>query len=141
VTRRTSQRARDEALRFSERYRVWTNDAAARVERAVIGAAYGANGYTTLAQANTLRRALRLRAGMRLLDIGAGRGWPGLYLARETGCEAVLCDVPRPAAKVAVAQAGRLRLRRRLDVAQATADALPFRPHSFDAIVHTDVLC
>ena len=26
----------------------------------------------------------------RLLDVGSGRGWPGLYLAGRTGCRVVL---------------------------------------------------
>ena len=30
----------------------------------------------------------------RTLDVGAGSGWPSLYLVRETGCEAALVDLP-----------------------------------------------
>ena len=54
---------------------------------------YGANGYTTAAQANLLAQRLDLGPGKRLLDVGSGRGWPGLYLAASTGCTVVLTDL------------------------------------------------
>jgi hypothetical protein len=69
-------------------------DAAARhVERLVIGADYGADGYTTVDQADQLARLLELRPGVRLLELGSGSGWPGLHLA-TTGCAIVLTDAP-----------------------------------------------
>ena len=80
--------------RFAGRYRVAPAEVFRRIELAVIGGDWGANGYTTMAQADTLARELGLRPGVRLLDLGAGRGWPGLYLAAGTGCQVVLADVP-----------------------------------------------
>jgi hypothetical protein len=41
-----------------------------------------------------LARELHLSAADRLLDLGSGRGWPGLYLAARTGCAVVLTDLP-----------------------------------------------
>ena len=38
---------------------------------------------------------LGLGPGRRLLDVGGGQGWPGLYLARQTGCTVVRTPVPR----------------------------------------------
>jgi len=32
---------------------------------------------------------LGLGPAQRLLDIGCGRGWPGIYLAHQNGCQAV----------------------------------------------------
>jgi hypothetical protein len=37
---------------------------------------------------------LGLGPGRRLLDVGAGYGWPGRYLARETRCTVILTDLP-----------------------------------------------
>src|SRR5207237_725134 len=77
-----------------DRYAVRRTDALLKAELAVIGGDWGANAYTTRAQADRLVDALALRPGDRLLDLGAGRGWPGLYLAHESGCDVVLTDVP-----------------------------------------------
>ncbi len=137
----TTNRLRETAARFTERYSEPRGDAGAAIQREVMGANIGVNGYTTIAQADRLARVLRLRRGMRLLDIGAGNGWPGIRLARETGCRVVLADLPRPALLVASRRALKQRIAARLQAVQSTATALPFAPASFDAISHTDVMC
>jgi len=126
---------------FAERYRVAPAEVSRRVELAVLGSDWGANGYATMVQADMLARELGLRPGVRLLDLGAGRGWPGLYLAAATGCQVVLADVPVEGLLVAAARTRREELAGRAAPVAATARALPFTPGSFDAIVHTDVLC
>jgi len=129
------------AERFAERYRVAPAEVSRRVELAVIGGDWGANGYTTKAQADLLGRELGLGPGVRLLDLGAGRGWPGLYLAAATGCQVVLSDVPIEALRAAAARARQERLLGRAAPVAASARAQPFGPAVFDAIVHADVLC
>ena len=130
----------DTIERFAERYRVVPSDAARLVEQAVIGGDWGANGYTTMAQADRLATELGLGPESVLADIGCGRGWPGLYLAARTGCAVVVTDLPMPGMR-------RAKQRKRDDglasspAVVSTARHLPFRPESFDAIVHTDVLC
>ncbi len=141
MRREPTKRERATANRFTERYRERHGDAGRAIEREVIGVNVGLNGYTTVAQANRLARELRLRPGMRLLDLGAGNGWPGLHLAKTTGCRVVMADMPRPALASAVARARRSRIGRRSQAVQATATALPFVRATFDAIVHTDVMC
>src|SRR5258708_11130813 len=79
---------------FAQHYALPTGDANARIERDVIGAVWGANGYTTVAQAEELGRRLQLRPDSRLLDLGTGRGWPGLYLAKRSGCSLIATDMP-----------------------------------------------
>ena len=116
-------------------------DAAALVERDVFGAVIGSNGYTTLDQADELAEALRLGPGIRLLDMGSGVGWPGLYLAAKTGCEAVLTDVPAVGVRKAATRAAEEGLDGRCAFAVASGVHLPFSPRTFDAVVHTDVLC
>ena len=68
------------------------------------------------------------------MDVGAGQGWPGSYVAKTSGCRLVSTDVPWDALLVA-------KLRRETAVVKARGGSLPFRGDSFDAIVHADVLC
>jgi hypothetical protein len=79
---------------FEQRYGIAAAWVAREIERRVIGGDWGANGYTTMAQPDQLAAGLGLSAGDRLLDLGTGRGWPGLYLAARTGCRVVLADLP-----------------------------------------------
>jgi cyclopropane fatty-acyl-phospholipid synthase-like methyltransferase len=116
-------------------------DLADRVERLVIGADYGADGYTTRAQADELARRLDLRPGVRLLELGSGRGWPGIHLARSSGCHVVLTDLPVAGLRVAAARAAVEGLTGRYGVAAASGAHLPFRAETLDAVVHADVLC
>lgn len=126
--------------RFTERYSTGASPALNAVERRAIGAVVGANGYTTVAQAERLLTVLDLEPGRRLLDIGAGRGWPGLYLSERSQCQAVITDIPRPAIASARSRAEALKLIGRCDFALASGSSLPFADESFDAVVHTDTL-
>jgi SAM-dependent methyltransferase len=131
----------DTRKRFADRYGEDRTEAVELIERAVIGADWGANGYTTMHQADRLGAVLQLGPGRRMLDLGAGRGWPGLYLAVTTGCQVVLTDVPFEGLRLAMARARSERAAGRAAAVVSTARALPFPPSTFDAVVHTDVLC
>ena len=110
-------------------------------ELEALGSDYRANGYTTGAQADDLGRRLGLRAGDRLLDIGAGCGWPGLYLARTTGCRVVSIDPVGEAATATAERAGVDELTARHQPVVGSGEHLPFRSGRFDAVLHTDVTC
>jgi 2-polyprenyl-3-methyl-5-hydroxy-6-metoxy-1,4-benzoquinol methylase len=86
-------------------------------------------------------RGLGLSATDRLLDIGTGRDWPGLYLAARTGCRVILTDLPLEGLRVAANRATAEGLAAGAAMVVAAASGLPFRAGSFDAIIHTDVLC
>jgi 2-polyprenyl-3-methyl-5-hydroxy-6-metoxy-1,4-benzoquinol methylase len=137
----TSARERDARTRFADRYREERVDVVREIERAVIGGDWGANGYTTTAQANRISQLLDLGPSSLLLDVGAGRGWPGLYLAARTGCSVALSDVPREGLAIASARSRTEGLAGRAWCVNASARDNPFRDACFDAIVHTDVLC
>jgi 2-polyprenyl-3-methyl-5-hydroxy-6-metoxy-1,4-benzoquinol methylase len=126
-------------LDFAEWYSLTRSRVEDEIEQRVIGAVWGANGFTTLAQADLLCDRLSLSSEKRLLDVGTGRGWPGLYMAKKTGCEVTLTDLPIEGLRFARKRADEgVRL---VGSAVASAARLPFREASFDAIVHTDVLC
>jgi 2-polyprenyl-3-methyl-5-hydroxy-6-metoxy-1,4-benzoquinol methylase len=126
---------------FQERYGNRPSPTTREIERRVIGGDWGANGFTTMAQADTLADKLDLSAADRLLDLGTGRGWPGLYLATRTGCQVVLADLPLEGLRVAADRATSDGLAARTGVVAAAASGLPFQAGSFDVVIHTDVLC
>lgn len=137
----TSRDEHDALLHFRERYSLPTGDVHAVIEERVIGAVWGANGYTTVAQADELSRCLDLGRGRRLLDVGTGRGWPGVYLAATSGCALVGTDMPLDALAAAARRAAAEDAGDRVAVVVAAGADQPFRQASFDAVVHTDVLC
>jgi protein-L-isoaspartate O-methyltransferase len=137
----STQAERAELDRFSARYAQGANPATIAAERAALGSDYGATGYTTVEQADQLADALHLGPGDRLLDIGSGCGWPGLHIARRTGCDVVVSDLTLTGVLRAAARARADDMGSRAAMAVASGRQLPFRPECFDAIVHTDVLC
>lgn len=84
--------------------------------------------------------ALGLGEGDRLLDLGSGRGWPGVLIAERTGATLVSVDVPAEALRQ-----GRERLREVLEdhVHQVCGDGrmLPIGDGHFSAVCHADVMC
>ena len=135
-------RDEDEAREvFADRYAIERGEVNRRIERVVIGGDWGANGYTTMAQAGELAELVGARSGVRLLDVGAGRGWPGLYLAATTGCSVVLSDLPVEGLRSAMKRATGEGLNDRVGAVAASASRLPFGPGVFDGVVSTDVFC
>src|SRR5262249_43239726 len=126
---------------FSERYRTPVGTSVlAEIEERVLGSAWGANGYTTRAQADELGVRLNLGPGARLCDVGAGRGRPGPYLAQRFHCDVVLTDLPLEGLAEASRTAADRGLEGRASMIVSSARALPLRAAAFDAVVHTDVL-
>lgn len=112
--------------------------------RAMVRAALGtelANGYTTVEQADELLSLLGLAPRDRLLDLGAGRGWPGGHLASASGCSVASTDLTFEAASLAHRHHVGAGLEDRATALAANGTALPFRDAAFDAVVHADVLC
>jgi len=111
------------------------------LERSVLGSDYGATSWTSRLEADRVAKLLQLDSEARLLDIGAGSGWPALYLARISGCEVTLSDIPLSGLQAARARASTDGLQTRCRVVAADGARLPFADASFDAIRTSDVLC
>jgi SAM-dependent methyltransferase len=126
---------------FSRDYELGRAGAMRELERSVLGCDYGATSWTTREEAADVALLLGLRPHVRLLDVGTGAGWPGLYLALVSGCDAVLTDVPHTGLCIALERAARDGTRERCDAVEADGASLPFAERSFDAISHSDVLC
>jgi ubiquinone/menaquinone biosynthesis C-methylase UbiE len=73
--------------------------------------------------------------------MSARGGWPGLYLAARSGCRVVLSDLPLEGLRAAASRAQEDRLAADTSGLVAAASGLPFRAGSFDAVIHSDVLC
>jgi methylase of polypeptide subunit release factors len=136
----SSQDEREALANFAARYALPRADVVQEIERRVLGAVWGGNGFTTVAQADALAERLDLGPGKRLMDLGTGRGWPGLYLAKRTGCEVVLTDLPIEGLQHALRRAEDEAVPS-LGAIVASARHLPFGKECVDTIVHTDVLC
>jgi len=102
---------------------------------------YHANGYTTRAQADRLGDLLDLGPGHLLLDVGSGCGWPGLYLAARHGCSVLTVDPVVTGVRTARRRIVDDAATERAWAVAGAAEALPVRPGSVDAVVHTDVMC
>jgi len=111
------------------------------VERCAFGCDYGATSWANRDEADELAKLLELVPGKRLLDVGAGSGWPGLYMAGASGCDIALVDVPFSGLRIAAERAVEDNLPGECWVAAADGANLPFADDSFDAISHSDVLC
>jgi len=137
-------RTRDEQAaieRFDTLYAHARDDFMREIERSVCGCDYGGTSWTTRAEADKVTKKLALAPGRRLLEVGAGSGWPGLYLAKQTGCDVALIDLPIEGLRVARDRAASDRLAGTHWIAQADGTALPFGDGIFDAVFHSDVLC
>jgi ubiquinone/menaquinone biosynthesis C-methylase UbiE len=126
---------------FARDYEIGQAPALRELERCVLGCDYGGTSWTTRQEAERAAKSLGLGAGMRLLDVGAGSGWPGIFLARVSGCEVVLLDVPLVGLRLARDRALADGLAHRCHVVGGSGSALPFADRSFDALSHSDVLC
>jgi len=126
---------------FARDYELGRSAAMRDLERSVLGCDYGGTSWTTRREAGRIAELLELRPGVRLLDVGAGAGWPGLYLAQLTGCDVVLADLPIVGLQIALERAAVDGFEERCMAVVADGATLPFRENSFDALSHADVLC
>ena len=127
--------------RFEQRYASSCEPGPLAAELEALGTDYRATAYTTREQADELAQLLRLGPGDLLLDVGAGCGWPGLYLATTSGCSVISAD---PVLEGASASGDRIAvdgLRSRALALVAVGEQLPIRHGSVDAVVHVDVMC
>ena len=81
-----------------------------------------------------LARDLRLTPGMRVLDLGSGKGATSVFLSREFGVKVVAADLWIDPAEAAATFA-EAQLVDQIEAVRAEAHTLPFAKESFDAII------
>ena len=136
-----TQEERELSERFANEYRQAQTPVILDLERAVCGCDYGGTSWTTRDEAEQMSRLMGLAKGKRLLELGAGSGWPALYLAGLTGCDATLADLPHEGIRIAADRVAKEPVHGEVLFAVADGACLPFQHDHFDAISHSDVLC
>ncbi len=138
---RRSSEEKAQIERFGRSYLRGQNETMRAIERRICGCDYGGTSWTTREEADEVGRRLELGPGKRLLDIGAGSGWPALYLAKIFGCDATLVDLPLEGVRIAMHRAAADLPTGSCRAAVGDGAALPFSEQRFDVISHSDVLC
>ncbi len=111
------------------------------IEGRVLGCDYGGSSWTARDEADAMVTTLGLAPGMRLLDIGAGVGWPGIYISDTSGCDVTLVDMAEVGLRIAAERIATDDLTERCRAVLCDCTALPFKSDRFDAVWHSDVLC
>jgi ubiquinone/menaquinone biosynthesis C-methylase UbiE len=139
MKRSPEELAQTERLELS--YANLQTDVMLAIERQVCGCDYGGNSWSTRDDAQKFEKILELKPGLQFLDLGAGSGWPGLYLAKRSGCDLTLVDLPLTGLKIASDRASSDQLTGACSIVCANATNLPFNDGCFDALSHSDLLC
>ena len=130
-----------QTARLNEEFRDAQSPVLQTTSNQVCGCCYIGNSWTTRSEADVMIEYLRLTASHDLLDFGAGAGWPGLYLALQTGCAITLLDLPEIGLRLAEARAEADGMASQLPNVQGDAADMPLPSDSFSVISHIDVLC
>ena len=136
-----SQEEQELSEHFADEYLRAQTPVMLDLERAVCGCDYGGTSWTTRAEAEQIGRVLELGRGRKLLEVGAGSGWPALFLAGRSDCDAILVDIPHQALRIAADRVASESYDGELSLTVADGACLPFKANLFDAISHSDVLC
>ena len=132
---------REQIAKFNNFYQLSTHDVLRRIEKYTCGCCYGGNSWTTEKQVILMGQKLGLSPRSSLIDIGAGAGWPGLYLSSISGCSLTLVDLPETGLKLAANRSIQDKISERVTTIIVDAAELPFEDQSFDALSHSDLLC
>lgn len=124
---------------FDERFHLTTAPVVREIEYETLGTDYGASSWSPAPQIDTMIEYLAIESGSSYLDIGAGTGWPGLYVAEKTGCAVTMLDYPTNGLILAMERAER----EGVTAVATSGDAarMPLASGIFDAVSHSDVMC
>ena len=98
------------------------------------------DGYVTRTELRILADALAVGPGDNVVDLGCGRGGPGLWVARTTGASLVGIDVSQPALESASMKARQLGLADRTSYKLARFDATGLDTASIHGAISIDVV-
>lgn len=140
ATMRTAEEQAQTA-RLDADYEAARNPIVQAVTNDVCGCGYVGISWTTRDESDQMLDFLALSAADRLLDVGAGAGWPGLFFTNVTGCHLTLLDLPESGLRIARERAIADGVDARVQTVQGDAADMPLPTSSLTAISHSDVLC
>ncbi len=134
----------DWVAEFTKTFEQPDSRVAARIWAEVLGDEYPAElapfSFTTRSELSRVAVALRVSTGDVLVDIGCGRGGPGLWVAATTGARYVGVDIAPSALVEVQARARGLGLDDRVRTVEGRFDALPIDDAGADAVMSIDAL-
>ena len=98
------------------------------------------HSYTTRSELQFMAHALAVGGGDVLVDIGCGRGGPGLWVAATTGARYVGVDIAVSALDAVARRAESLGLSMRVRTVEGSFDSLPLDDGEADAVMSIDSL-
>lgn len=127
--------------KFDREYLLAEHQVMLDIEQSVCGCNYGGTSWTTKSEAQEMGQLMKLAPGIQYLEIGAGSGWPSLFLVKSTGCHATLTDISNEGLRIAEQRSKQDRTEDRCRFAYTGGDDLQLATEEFDTIGHSDVLC
>jgi SAM-dependent methyltransferase len=116
----------------------------ARVWGAVLGEEYPAElapySWITRTELADVVREVRVAAGDLLVDVGSGRGGPGLWVAARTGADHLAVDIAQAGLEAVRTTAERLGVGGRSRTALGSFEQLPVDDATADAVMSVDSL-
>ncbi|MEP1209020.1 MAG: class I SAM-dependent methyltransferase [Rhizobiaceae bacterium] len=131
----------EETQRLETVYGISDHPAIQAITDTVCGCGHVGTSWTTRQEADTISKYLNLQSTDHLLELGAGAGWPGLYLANQSGCRVTLIDLPETGLKIAMDRARTDGMADRVSTIVGDASDLPLEDQCFGHINHADLLC
>ena len=86
---------------FDRHYLLAEHQVMLDIEQFVCGCDYGGTSWTTKSEAQEMGQLMKLAPGKQYLEVGAGSGWPSLFLVETTGCHATLTDISNEGLRIA----------------------------------------
>ena len=130
-----------QVARFETDYEAARSPIIQTITNNVCGCGYVGSSWTTRSEAEEILKHLELDMSQNLLEVGAGAGWPGLYLANQSGCKLTLLDLPVAGLRIASERADSDGISNRVQTIVGDGTNLPFPSRHFSAVSHSDVLC
>jgi SAM-dependent methyltransferase len=116
----------------------------ARIWGTVLGEEYPAElapySWITRTELADVVREVRVTAGDLLVDVGSGRGGPGLWVAARTGADHLAVDIAEAGLEAVRETAGRLGLGGRSRTALGSFEDLPLEDATAGAVMSVDAL-